>query len=131
MIKANELRIGNLVQRPERLIIDALNEPKYYGVNITMLRDCEHYGKDWAFEGIPLTKDWVKKFGFFKFNNAWVVTKPNEGIKFQFSLWEDLSYNTGELKPPLEYVHQLQNLYFVLTGKELKLSLLKQADNNI
>lgn len=70
---------------------------------------------------IPLTEEWLMKLGFFKYNNAWVLKEPTGNmLDFGFSVWEDMTYNTAELKPPLDYVHQLQNLYFALTGEELR-----------
>ena len=68
---------------------------------------------------IPLTEEWLFRFGFFKFNNAWVLKEPGNPMIHEFSIWEDLSYNTGELMPDITYVHQLQNLYYVLMNKEL------------
>jgi hypothetical protein len=71
---------------------------------------------------IALTEKWLLDFGFFKFNNAYVLQKPIENcLDFEFSIWEDLTYNTAEIKPDISNVHQLQNLYFSLTGNHLQL----------
>lgn len=111
-MKANELRIGNYV-----LINDTLVQMKsFHGL-------CNIESKPEEFEPIPLTEEWLIKFGLFKNNNAWVLNKPSSDIrKFEFSIWKDLTYNTAELQPDIKHVHQLQNLYFALTGEELKTS---------
>jgi hypothetical protein len=75
---------------------------------------------------IPLTEEWLLKFGF---NN---INSKEYGIKCG-SCWMSLSNpkNMGEWQDcycwifdrfkfiELKYVHQLQNLYFALTGEEL------------
>ena len=65
--------------------------------------------------GIPLTEDWLIKFGYTK-----------EGSNFWFIghiVWEydDGVFICDKNGITLKYVHQLQNLYFALTGKELTL----------
>ncbi len=74
------------------------------------------------YEPIPLTEEWLMKFGFdIKDKNRldWVkgafnLERSNEDdSKFCFEVYSHYI--------PLDYVHQLQNLYFALTGEELKL----------
>jgi len=69
---------------------------------------------------IPITEKWLKDFGFKRQNNAW-----NGPHKDDFSLWNpigetDFTLNDTVLCPKVDYVHQLQNLYYTLTGKDLK-----------
>lgn len=73
-------------------------------------------------EPIPLTEEWLLKFGFDikdKDRLDWVkgafnLERSNEdNDKFCFEVYSHYI--------PLDYVHQLQNLYFALTGEELKL----------
>ena len=80
-------------------------------------------------EPILLTEEWLLKFGFIKAKfsseywshysliNGWNValshhTEESSGVNKDLVYWGD---NYVELK----YVHQLQNLYFALTGEEL------------
>jgi len=73
-----------------------------------------------SFQKIPITEEWLFKLGFFKYNNAYVLEKPTENImNFKFSIWNDFTYNSSEFPIELKYVHQLQNLYFALTQREL------------
>lgn len=113
MIKATELRSGNYLQ-------GKILSPAHAGIYKITAHDINNIENgSGGLHAIPLTEEWLKKLGFFKYNNAWVLKKPENNMKFGFSVWYDLTYNTGELSPPLNYVHQLQNLYFALTGKEL------------
>ena len=72
---------------------------------------------------IPLTEEWLLKFGFkwdgisYRDNGRYSIIKTKRGFDFGFE-WED--YNT-----PIDYVHQLQNLYHALKGEELTI---KQND---
>ena len=54
----------------------------------------------------PLTKDWIMQL-------VWLKTLPD------YNLEESLFYRNGFHK--LKHVHQLQNLYFALTGQELEI----------
>jgi len=82
---------------------------------------------------IPLTEDWLIDFGF-KFNDeddAWqnhllhieernedrhLAPETRELLKDCFGVW--LMHHNCFLRE-IKYAHQLQNLYFALTGKEL------------
>jgi len=70
-------------------------------------------------EPIPLTKKWLLKFGFVKdketgyryfLGDSIAYDLDDHGIRISDS-WE---WNT------VKFVHQLQNLYFCLSGEELK-----------
>ena len=124
MIQANELRVGNWLQRVVQLNFADYKEPKYAQVDTIMIRDCMHYRDNWAFEPIPLTPEILEKAGFHKHNNAWVMTDFNENnyTKDYFTIWDyDGIYNLNTTQFPVEikHLHQLQNLYFALTGDEL------------
>lgn len=120
MIKANELRIGNLLYKcfytngveDRREIIDVkeiINDPVHWEAN---------------YEPISLTEEWLLKFGAEKltsrtfriFNYVLVYHDGEEyyqiGIQFPNSPIIHLAN--------IKFVHQLQNLYFALTGEELK-----------
>jgi len=72
-------------------------------------------------EFIPLTEEWVLKLGF---KNKTIYIKGiclylvNEGMSGGF---QDNEYGINEYVD-IKYVHQLQNLYFALTGEELTLN---------
>ena len=106
-MKANELRIGNWVEASVQFQIDAKFIYEYSVV-----------GGD--YKPIPLTEKWLVKFGFDKDGKM-------KGTGFLFRICFDEkapyayleTYGGGEYKIEIEYIHQLQNLYFALTGEEL------------
>jgi hypothetical protein len=110
-MNASELRLGNWV------------DPKFPMQVISIYKDeilCNFEGNEadpWDFapkdlDGIPLTDEWLANFGFKK-----------EGMH---QLWMSVDFWVQETKVgffyngiEIKHVHQLQNLYFALTGKEL------------
>ena len=126
---ANELRIGNLVmdRGGKSLQIDYMDKHKVYQemfVNEISVHPLTEYFT--RIEPIPLTEEWLVKFGFDKTNSIRLmidissyylqVTASNLDCLI---LSQDNSIST--ILRPIKYVHQLQNLYFALTGEELTL----------
>ena len=123
MIKANEVRVGNLVYC-DNVIIPA-------GLTVFELL---FSGKK-VLEPIPLTEEWMLKFGFERVSEKWFCFKD----RFYLLAHSHTIYHPVESKYELKfldlylksdgvqhamigsikYVHQLQNLYFALTGEEL------------
>lgn len=152
-MKATELRIGNFI-RLNRM----QTEPKV-GIVIGMAQESpviqvkyefenQWQQKDWneiapfidESQGdlfpIPLTKEWLLKFGFEKSGyNYYFPMKINEKLEKRFLRketydnrwsknekgWLCIGSWEGFNDIPIKYVHQLQNLYFALTGEELEL----------
>ena len=126
-MKANELRIGNLVygivyndETDEEthvlckvLILDSVGETDY---PIWVESDSGHEFFD-RFEPIPLTEEWLLKFGFEKTKYGFVKMTEIACLR----IWEEDVTYSGTLIENIEHVHQLQNLYFALTGEELTL----------
>jgi len=120
IMKIEELRIGNWVKhnsswcyRGEDVIDFMWDTSDWYA-----LGECTLFMEN--IEPIQLTEEWLFKFGFFKHNNAYVLNKPKiNSLMFNFSIWQDMTYNSSEFPIELESVHQLQNLYFAITGTEL------------
>lgn len=114
-MEAKELRIGNLVLSPYDNANIEVN-----GTDIFMLENKHH--REVKFQPIPLTEEWLLKFGFKRF--PWGLVKGN--ILFKDNLknpCEELILEIGNgFRVTIKYVHQLQNLYFALTGKELTLN---------
>lgn len=126
-----ELRIGNKVN-----VID--NDGGIDTV-IEIQRDyciCQEYGSvDWSMvEPIPLSPEWLESFGFRSDlkdwywlptgKNSYIAANPH-GFYLSVTDPDDETFKTDKDefadKLEIEYVHQLQNLYFALTGKELTL----------
>ena len=126
MIKAQELRIGNLVERS--LYIAVLDNGVKYGViSHDMIRDCQHYKDNWAFKGIFLTEEWLIELGFEpkdsyynkffdSFNAEFRLKQNGDGYACRLKRNNNISWICN-----VTYLHQLQNLYFALTGTELEI----------
>lgn len=104
-MKANELRIGNLVYDNERIY------QIYSGTEIGNKHN------DNNFKPIPLTEEWLVKFGIG-------VEKGDKikHIKGMYGIHFEMKKSSFHILPDIKhikYVHQLQNLYFALTGEEL------------
>lgn len=122
MIKSSDLRINNLVF----LTQDGFKTKKVYqlsGFDIYKVDESDCYDID----GIPLSKEILAKFGYTGTENSGF--RLNEYFELHYITTED-NFQT-EVKMPysewllvdIKFVHQLQNFYFALTGKELFVSL--------
>jgi hypothetical protein len=125
MIQANELRIGNLISYT---IEDDLDERKKWSeVSEIDAVDILHLTKfkDKNYKPIPLTEEWLLKFGFVKQRHEYIKGDYCLTLITDTTSWL-LAENTNVffyIGTNLDYVHQLQNLYFALTGQELTLNL--------
>jgi hypothetical protein len=70
----------------------------------------------WA---IPLTEEWLLKLGFTRTEDGLIYGTERQSFKFS-SVEQQFSINgqSIRLNQP-KHVHQLQNLYFFLTGEDL------------
>jgi hypothetical protein len=130
-MKAKELRLGNLVYLQDGVTVATVS---YFQTRFNI----NGYPED-IISGIPLTEEWLVKFGFKKskaipkekfcylfedraetpiefyvvgrgFNDVYTIYDPiSRSNKLNF-----ITDNRG-----LTFVHQLQNLYFTLAGAEL------------
>ena len=113
-MKANELRIGNYV--------------KGIGHNISWLvegikTDYIHSSNAWrllsSFEGMPLTEEELINLGLKKVSDR-VFMKGDFGVELGFFNYFLIKVDGHVLRiGNNQYVHQLENLYFALTGEEL------------
>lgn len=113
-IKAEELRIGNLLERDDEVFAASA-----YTILLLERNDIEC-------KPVPLTEEKLVEFGFTHHHNT---PHPNRVFRKNwtegfFELEEIINYHSHEVT--LKYVHQLQNLYFALTGEELTLQTNKQ-----
>ncbi len=132
-MKAHELRIGNWVE---------INNPEYRPndtgkiarvVQISELKGDVYLEIIDQYEGyfgqflkyikpIPLTEQWLLEFGFEKSNHYKIST--GKGVilvnNFEFYVYSGLGIaEEYGFEVSIKYVHQLQNLYYALTGEEL------------
>lgn len=125
MIQVNELRIGNLVtsktwKGAHKIDSISLIEDGFQLIIKGYAHDFIQ-GKYVEIEPIPLTEEWLVKLGLQKSYNEWVTAD----FKFCMEVIEGELFFTGgegvKLSRSIEHVHQLQNLYYSLTVKELTL----------
>ena len=121
MIKATELRIGNYIDckyTGEGFIING--DFDAVEVNMSHLEDIEFGSIEFEYKPIQLTEEWLIKFGFHKYADEYW---SNGNI--QIPLMDKIGGGELLLSPyknyalEIKHVHQLQNLYFALTGEEL------------
>ena len=129
MIQANELRLGNLVT-----VTRAKKEEEYEKVvSLTTIGHKTYSIKEDSFiklavnselNPIPLTEDILLKAGFEK-NYDYCSSEDEVLYHLGNFCWNmgDISYNGSDDWFKCKYVHQLQNLYFALTGEELNIEL--------
>lgn len=122
-MKANELRIGNYLKSDGVVVkIDGRSIFDIWGSEASSCK----------YEPIPLTEEWILKFGFIANENGEPQIETNDGMglsisiqetPYKYSAWHFISSeHTYSIISECKFVHQLQNLYFALTGKELELS---------
>jgi hypothetical protein len=117
-MKANELRIGNLIRFKDDKDTIELTEENFS--NLILFKTLHRL------EPIPLTKEWLLKFGFEKNGNYLLEIKDNGAFfydlndkEFWVGGYDSCVSSQGFIISNIEFVHQLQNLYFVLTNNEL------------
>ena len=131
-MEAEELRLGNIVKFEDRNF--PIGGIFKYNVYDNTTPNWSGYIPITQIKGVPLTEDWLVKFGFeckesstcklwhigindlthdYLFDLTWLI-KPEliNAPDFPF-------YKNG--RHTIYFVHQLQNLYFALTGIELKI----------
>lgn len=106
MISANELRIGNAIWDYAR--------GKVKWVNHRVISDLASENNPLPYSPIHIAEEWLFRFGFTDVYD----TEKHWLNKIQLDQIGGAFYYNGIL---IKYVHQLQNLYFALTGHELKI----------
>jgi hypothetical protein len=128
-IKPEELRIGNYITDIWADQIDEKGNKKAYQVIKFTDKKAWYYKGNYSAEiknirPVKLTEEWLLKFGFKKsiYDGAFFIHLNNDHL-FYIDIEKNIygSIDNNEYKINLSYVHQLQNLYFDLTGKELTL----------
>jgi hypothetical protein len=130
-MKASELRIGNLVW--DFNVIHPTE--KYVTVETIELEGCMLRNERGVYKikyhfmkPIPLTEEWLLKLGFEHFNDTgWSISHKKIYFILSYSFFKNIvTIETDEEAWAhiynIKYVHQLQNLYFALTGEELILN---------
>jgi hypothetical protein len=108
-IRENELRVGVYILYCEKVFqVDAECINMHWGDDL-----------DDAYRPIPITEEWLLKFGFDKIGKTYY----KNDFRYEFGNINRAILGKEDscmlLVTHIENVHQLQNLYFGLTNKEL------------
>lgn len=123
MIAPNELRIGNYVyfkhcdydkNIPRK--VNYTKDPNLLGLERVLVNRIEYYN----IEPIQLDEEWLLKFGLevYTFDNG---EKNQYRLDSRLIVIRDGFFTDYGTSVKLKYVHELQNLYFVLNKKELNI----------
>lgn len=138
---AREFRIGNLVQFIGGFIaeISAVKKDNTFEFEISQMDldkqiqvyvgtgTNEDQFRDLNVSPITITKEWLLELGFkempysFFVNVPYAHTKDENILVFIGKNGVEFTLGGETYLCKLKYVHQLQNLYFALTGTELKM----------
>lgn len=148
-MKVNELRVGNWVRYSNISALKAQGYTKIEGIlpnDVVYYHDpSEEEGAYWQIsindlQPIPLTPEILEKAGFEarEMNNGAFkeydlsCTPPGYKNEYRLRYWDMNGRRKIEFAPvmggnvhafPCEYLHQLQNLYYAITGVELDVGL--------
>lgn len=138
-MNAQELRIGNYVKlssespwaehHKDVFIVTRIEERAdkmfpnaTHSVNIFLNKLIKFSQFNFLIDPIPLTPEWLVKFNGYEHDGFWRL--PFGGIDLDIK--EHVTLWGGYYVEHITTVHQLQNLYFALTGREIEISNLPQ-----
>lgn len=132
---SQQLRIGNLIVS-HREYFDEPTIGVVYQINDSII--CFEYDKNGKKERIcnpvdqiapiPITEDWIIKH-FDEVDDDGLYKSPDEELfQIEIKYLEDpqeyaFIWDAAYTEAPCEFIHQLQNLHFALTGIELEIKL--------
>ena len=129
---AKKFRIGNIVKA--KTTNDEFNIVQEIGFSDTQrgyylrLENVNHgvwieHNGEYLIEGIPLTKKWLLKCGFEELNDKYYMIYlgkltlrylyTHSGGNWHFEIEDEMV--------DIHFVHEFQNLFFAITGRELEL----------
>ena len=119
-MNTKNLRLGNFIKTK----LCTNNIQKITGIFEFSINTIDAENIDiFSFEPIPLTKEWLERFGFE--TTAWDCNTTHRLMIGKNDYCIVISSNgfceVGDaIVMNMDYVHQIQNLYFGLTGNELQ-----------
>lgn len=121
MIPTYDLRVGNWVIASDVIRrITSVSETKvtFEGVKNSVKQE--------DIQPVPLTEELLKKTGFRQLKETDLFEKmPLEGFTYKLHAQRIMIFHPGDntlchwLNTRIIYLHQLQNLYYCLTGREI------------
>ena len=132
-MKASELRLGNYLKYKKGHLCKVVSIPTNNIIDVKGLKDSYINGtyNTRDLQPIPLTAEWLLKFGFTEFYHKGLKGYISDKFELLYNLDSHQMYSYNEADGSIwnltrcKHVHQLQNLYFALTGEGLTI---KQND---
>lgn len=117
MINKNDLRVGNYIERYNKVtgIEDVVQVDG--GTPFLAFKGMATL----IFNPIPLTEEWMLNFGFNVSEGLFGESYTLNDISILTATKGNLCFCWDRFMKEIKYVHQLQNLYFALTGEEITL----------
>lgn len=133
MVDKKELRIGNTIRCMHHLPV-GFNAPLLIHSDIMEIREYLSETTDGFYKykdigPVPLTEDIILKSGIKKITDTeYIYSKSDENGVDVYLTKEMSSFflsteKGGKYSIAIENLHQLQNLFYILTGKELNINL--------
>jgi hypothetical protein len=125
-MEAIELRLGNKIYSNE---LDIDN-----GCEVLQIVDCDYYAIHEILRGnkvnkysqIPITEQLLLQIGFEKVNHihgyAFFTLSKSKKNKCHIDIYDSKTNYMGYSVKHCKYLHELQNLFYAITGSELFLS---------
>lgn len=118
-IEPKSLRIGNLFREKH-----TGSHVSIIGLTATRITFSGKFYNEWQAEPIKINGMWLEKFGFKlevinEDERPVYILNMDEYFYIDFDTLQPMDAGYPIAKVKIEYVHQLQNLYFDLTGQEL------------
>ena len=124
-MKATKLRIGNYYQYAgdSGIVYTQVQAIKYNQFGLLSDFDGTNFE---ICKPIPLTEEWLLRLGFkeYKYEDevfGYVLNDFGYINEYQFRIRNFIDFEGIIIPKAIKTVHQLQNLYFALTGEELSL----------
>ena len=123
VLKEYDLRIGNFIKviSTTKTFDSYITQAKGYDI----VRIEEKSFNTWNYDPVILDEEWLLKFGFKKIVGNCEINYTNGVFHIFINSLNEVNFNffpNFEWYKKIKYVHELQNLYFALTGTELTLN---------
>lgn len=114
MIQAKELRVGNRVE----VYNSVTDKTTIHEIDIFDFRDIEA-SSHLFYKPILLNEEWLLKFSFIALDDSYFYKITKDNCEINFDLVDGLVRHDSHGLICIKYVHQLQNIYYALTGDDL------------
>lgn len=119
-LETKELRQGNIILVSGKPGIVS----EIYDYDVIRVSEPEYPVSVVHTRGIPISEEWLNKFGIFRCKSYPECFEiPNGFPSYEFENGRFVVSESYYLScmPEIKHVHQFQNLYFTMTGKELEI----------